>query len=182
MGREIAATVRELMKLKQTTGALVLERLRSEGKPDPRTRIEKIRAAHPSDYEMGVSSVGGNSNIYLFNKRGRRTERFISGTNAYYLRKRGEDFCIALYTYGVAGLTEAGQPIFEDPDTTQRVSVVIEYEEQALDHTHPWLQRRIEPLFNVDIDGTVFARISDQPTPTELAFLGDILDRFESVI
>ena len=173
-------TVKELAQMQQDLSVAALHELRNGGSPDPRTRIDNIRSAYPREYERGVYSNGGNSSFFVFDERGRRDEQFVSGTSIQYLDTLGDrKMKIAIYPYGLAGTTEAGEPIFEDPGVTKRVSVALEYGDH--DYGTPFLKRRIEPLFNVDQDGNVFSRLTDQPTPAELGLLYDILDQFEEV-
>ena len=102
----------------------------------------------------------------------------MSGVSTLYLSQPLDDHCIAVYPYEILGQTEAGQPIFADPETNTRTSVVIEYRD---DYRAGLLQRRVEPLFHIDEDGRVYSKLYDQPTPAELQLMMDILDQFEEV-
>lgn len=172
-------TVRELAQMQQDLSVTVLHELRNGDNPDPRTRIDKIRSAYPQEYERGVYSNAGNSSFFILNDGGRRVEQSVSGTTIQYLGALGDTMRVAIYPYGLAGTTEARQPIFEDPEISKRVSVVLEYGDDEW-NAH-LLKRRVEPLYNIDQDGNVFARFTDQPTPTELGLLYSILDQFEEI-
>lgn len=179
MRRSATEQVGMLVQMEECLTKPVLDGLREADKPDPKTRLDKIWAASPRDYEKGVYGNAGNSTIHVFDDQGRRTEEFISGLSVLYLSQRGDDHCIAVYPYGIVGVTEAGEPIFEQPDTSQRQSVVIEYTDPA--YRAGLLQRKVVPLYNIDSDGRVYARMTDQPTPTELQLFYDILNQFEEV-
>lgn len=123
-----------------------------------------------------VSSGGGNSPVYILERDRLRTytAKHVVG---HHLRDPDHKLpMISIYPFGVAGLTSDKRPIFQHPETTTMKSIVLEDQNY---NSGAWLQRPIEPLFNIDQDGTVLARIADCPTPGELQLLNDILDRFE---
>lgn len=170
--------IKTLVDMQQDLGQAALNQLRG-AHPDPRSRIDRIWEHPPLDYEGGVHSTGGNSNVFTMNADNERVERFVSGTRALYLGHTRDDHQVAIYPFGIVGLTEAGQPIFEDPENPKQVSVVIEYDGLA---NKQWLQRSVSPLFNIGPEGNVHARLTDEPTPAELQLLHDILETFEETV
>ncbi len=158
------------------TGPTLVE-LRDGDIPNPRDRIEKIAVNWANN--NGMSSMGGNSNIFV-KEKGRIKTLNMSGVTAHYLRSSDQDhgsFVVAIYPFGIEAVTDRRQPIFQDPSTSRMRAVVLEL--PLADRELHWLQKPVEPLFNIDEDGTVLARFSEQPTPTELQLLQDILEQFE---
>jgi hypothetical protein len=144
---------------------------------NPRQRIERIITAHPNTGE--VSSTGGGSPIMVVNERGRLKETVSGPVTAHYLRRHdGSGDKFAIYPFGIQGVSGLGAPLFYPPDKNTMRSVVF----MPGDQYHAdrgWLMEYVDPLFNIDTDGTVL-RGADPSTPEELAFLDELLGEFES--
>jgi hypothetical protein len=156
--------------------------LRGGYRPDIRQRLEKVMTGPNGISETRgghrVSGTGGNSPVFLM-KNNKLTTEHTYGVSARYLRVKDNDLTIAIYPFGIQGLTQDSRPIFENPKESKMRSVVIEYDRYT--DNVGWLQRRVEPLFNIEEDGSVYARISDQPTSGELQLINDIIEEFESI-
>ncbi|MDB5163899.1 MAG: hypothetical protein JWS12_517 [Candidatus Saccharibacteria bacterium] len=176
---ELFRTVGELVGMRKDIVEPSLIELREGYLANPRQRIEKVTAAHPNT--PSVTSVSGNSAIFV-NERGRIKQKQVFGTGtAHFLRPIDHrNPWIAIYPYGIENVTSSGSPIFHDPDTNRMRAIALEYPQR--NRSLQWLQYPVEPLFNVDEDGTVLARFSDQPTPAELQLFYDILEQFEAAI
>lgn len=144
-------------------------------KPDARTRIENISRGWPSDHASRVSSVGGNSNMYTMID-GVVEEYFVSGTIRHSLNSDNFDLpTVVIYPFGITSQLADGRAVFEHPDTARMRSIALE-----CDKNKTWLERRVEPLFNIDKNGAVYTNLVNQPTAEELELLDNILEQFES--
>lgn len=178
MARELQETIGEMIRLKHDIVDAVQAELRGNAQ-NPYDRIEKISAEWPNGYRRGYSlgSVGVNSYMNVLNERGIPTTVQASGTRVHYLRfSKAELPDIAIYPYGIVAVLADKTPVFDDPETSSRRSVVLQYNSSE-DHT---LLRPVEPLFNVDSFGLVLAPIMDPPTVQEYALLDAILSHFEA--
>lgn len=173
--KDVFEIVGELTYMRDNFVDPVLIELRNGQRSNPRQRIEKLDALHPNTER--VSSVGGNSKIYV-KDGGRVKERQSYQVVAHYLL--GKDISvpdIAIFPFGIDGVTDAGSAIFQDPNASKMRSICLVY--PPMNNGDHWLQHPVEPLFNIDEDGVVLARFNDLPTPTELQLLLNILDQFE---
>jgi len=167
--------------MKRNLSSIALAELRGD-RPDVRSRIEKLILAWPSGVTRNgydAISVGGNSGIYIPGKHVPVIVDIAHNITAHYLRPQDNGLpSFVIYPFGIVNLTDEGRPVFEDPAKSTMRSVALEF--RADEHRSHWLQQRVEPLFNVTDNGAVLARFHDQPTPTELQFVRDILDEWES--
>lgn len=83
---------------------------------------------------------------------------------------------VAIYGLGIATTLADRTPIFHAPETGMQSVVLVDHVEYDITSvgTSP-----ITPLFNVYPDGTVHARLHDEPTPAEFVLFHDILGTFE---
>lgn len=143
-------------------------------------RLEAITKAWPQDMDKHTSSSGGNSSMLaLINGRIKECK----AKNVVHHTLCSDHFTlpsVVIYPYGIARLTSDSIPIFEDPDKASMRAIVLEDSQQYRDLERPWLKREVEPLFNIDKSGIVFARLTDEPTVDELLLLDNILEQFEA--
>ena len=151
------------------------------GRPDPRTRIERIMLEYRgglTQHGHRVSVIFGNSHLLIPSgvNIGHK-ESWVGDTSVYHLMSGGELPDIVIYPFGIVNVTNENRPVFEDPRLSTNCSIALEFKEKGQNN---FLKMPVEPLFNISPDGAVLTRVNASPTSTELQFLESISEEIAS--
>lgn len=177
-------TLAELREMQAALPDQVLADLRAADRPVLRDRLQAVASSQnrgllQTKYRFTNTGV---HNAPVLVQPGASTRKAEKQVIPYFSRASiwnptiGAE--VAIYGLGIATTLADRTPVFQSPETSMQSIVIVEDDRHdiAAVGTSP-----ITPLFNVYPDGTVHARIHDEPTQLETALFHGVLETFEIV-